>query len=533
MESETSSPTSLFVSIKEFGTSHSSAMKLGGLAGILLFSFWVGMSPRWDYAYPLHVDEWIHIGLAQGMLEERGLEFSYPYSGGQVSFHKEMGFHVLLGFLKSMTGAAWFEIFRIAPGLMLALLSFLAYAYGQRGGFGWAAALFVPLIPTSVQTLGPAFLVPVSAAMLFIPVTLMVLQGVRREDKGVSLWVLLILIGGALFIHPTTEAVITTLAVLFLVSFVVVAFAQRQYREGAGLIMAAGIRVLIPVLVLVLWLPDAKGLLDDSISTGSGGLADLGTNSGFLEAFGVVAVAVAVIGIFFFIARREYGAHGYILPIFTILLLTFLILFPVYSLGSERIYYRGWSYLGLLLSIFAGYGIALYWRSIPLMASFVGIKLQGKPSSVGWVKTPLWGAGIGVIILILIMGLPDSERRADYAGYYHVINDPIFEDFRWIAQHTPPTQMVAMLEPSLGWAYPPSAGPGERVFHAQSFPFTNPTTEKLREMLSSGEVDVAWLRGRGVSLFYDCLPQTFECQDFSNDELFKVRQGVYLVSKGD
>ena len=51
--------------------SHSTAMKLGGLAGILLFSFWVGMSPHWNYPYPLHVDEWIHIGLAQGVLGPR------------------------------------------------------------------------------------------------------------------------------------------------------------------------------------------------------------------------------------------------------------------------------------------------------------------------------------------------------------------------------------------------------------------------------------------------------------------------------
>ena len=131
------------------------------------------------------------------------------------------------------------------------------------------------------------------------------------------------------------------------------------------------------------------------------------------------------------------------------------------------------------------------------------------------------------------MGLPDSERRTDYAGYYNVINDPMFEDFRWIEQHTSPDQTVAMLEPSLGWAYPPVAGPDERVFHASSFPFTDPTTEKLREMRSSGEVDVAWLEGRDVSLFYDCQAQPFECQEFSNDELFKVRRGVYLVSKSN
>ena len=70
--------------------------------------------------------------------------------------------------------------------------------------------------------------------------------------------------------------------------------------------------------------------------------------------------------------------------------------------------------------------------------------------------------------------------------------------------------------------------PGERDFHAPSFPFTIPTTKKLREMLWSDEVHVGWLEHRGVFL-----PQTLVCQEFYDDELFKVRQAVYLVSTRD
>jgi hypothetical protein len=150
---------------REIWSSHSSALRLDGLAGILLFSFWAGMSPRWDYPYPLHIDEWFAIGYTQSTLEYGGLEYPNPYRPREVSFHPEMGFHLLLGFLKTVTGLSWMSLYRITSGVLLVLLAFLTYAFGYRSSFGWAAALFVPLISTSIRTLGPAFVVPVSTAV--------------------------------------------------------------------------------------------------------------------------------------------------------------------------------------------------------------------------------------------------------------------------------------------------------------------------------------------------------------------------------
>jgi len=505
--------------VKAMWARHSGILRLSGLVGILLFSFWVGMSPHWDYPYPLHVDEWIHISYAQSTLDTGGLE--YP-------LHKEMGFHLLLGFLKTMTGVSWMSLYRIAPGVLLALLAFLVYAFGHRGGFGWAGALLVPLIPTSVLTLGPAFLVPVSTAMLFIPVTLLLLHTMEGKSNGNSLWVLLVLIGGTLFVHPTTEGVVTALAVLYLGTHLLGALVRRRFREGAGLLLAVGVRLLIPLVVLGFWLPARiKQVSDQSISADPAHLSSLGTQTGFLEAFGIVAVSIAILGIFFFIVRREYSTQSYILPLFTGLLLCFLLFFPRYGLGPVEIYYRGWSYLGLLLAIFSGYGVALYFRSIPAVARAVASRLR--PTLSRWITVPLWSAGIAMLLFVLTTGLPGNEVRQSYAGYYHVVDDPVFADFRWIGQHTTPGQTVAMGEPSMGHAYSPVAGPGKAAFQAVSAPFTNPIAEKLRRMSASGEVDVPWLRKSGISLFYACLPQPSGCQEFTNKELFKVRRGVYLV----
>jgi hypothetical protein len=119
---------------KEIWASHATALRLAGLGGILLFSFWVGMRPHWDYPYPLHVDEWFAIGYAQSTLEYGRLEYPSPYNRGEVSFHPEIGFHLLLGFLKTVTSLSWMSLYRIAPGVLLALLAFLTYAFGHRSG---------------------------------------------------------------------------------------------------------------------------------------------------------------------------------------------------------------------------------------------------------------------------------------------------------------------------------------------------------------------------------------------------------------
>jgi hypothetical protein len=514
---------------KGIWASHSITLRLAGLAGIPLFSFWTGMDPHWDYPYPLHVDEWSHIGHAQHTLEAGRLEYPSPYNRWDVSFHREMGFHLLLGFLKTVTGLSWMDLYRFAPGVLLALLAFLTYAFGHRSGFGWAAALFVPLIPTSIRTLGPAFVVPVSVAMLFIPVTLLLLNTMEEKSRGKSLWLLLVLIGGTIFIHPPTEVAITVLAILYLAGFVVAALAQKRYGEGANLLLALGVRILIPVVTLVLWLPSAsQKVVEQSLSDSAYSATRLlGLHTGFHQAFGIVAVVVSVAGFYLFTLRGE-GVRSYVLPLFALLLLAFLVFFfPMYRLGPDILYERGWLYLGLLMVIFAGYGTALYFRSVPAIARAMASWLRLSPGS--WMAASLWSAGVAVLLLALTTGIIANENRQTYAQHYHVINNSMFADFRWMGQHSVPGQMAAMGEPSLGWAYPPVAGPGAEVYQAISAPWTNKAADKARTMLASGEADAPWLKKLGVSVFYTCRPRTFVCKELENKGLFKVRRGVYLV----
>lgn len=520
--------------LTDVSSRQSRSLGWAGLFGILAFAFWIGMNPHWDDPYPLHVDEWFAMGFAGATLDAGSLEYANPYARWQITFHQEMGFHLLLGFVKSVTGLSWMELYRVAPGVVSALLAFLVYAFGRRAGFGWAAALFIPLIPTSIRTLGPSFLVPVSVAMLFIPVTLLMLRESAGESRGKSLWILLLLIGGTLFVHPPTEGFVTALAVFYLGAFFFEALSRRQFAEGGRLLFAVGIRIAIPVLVIGLWLPKlATQALTQSISSdparASRFFAEFGPNQGFLEAFGIFAVALAVLGLFALLARGELRTQSYILPILALALLAFqLVWYPRFQTGPVIFYERAWSYLGILLAILAGYGIAYYYRSIPAIASVVSARLAILNAAA--IRTTLALVGAGVVLFVMTNALVGNEAREDYPRYYHLMNDTIAADFDWMGRHLGDDETVAIAEPGMAWAYPTIAGDGAAVLTAVASPWSNALADRLRLQLSTGQADVKWLRDREATVVYSCWPGTQSCQQFDAEGLLKVRRGVYLVA---
>ena len=520
----------LFSLAIEFCSGHSTTLQVAGLVGILFLSFWSGMNLHWDYPYPLHVDEWFGIGFAQGTLDSGALEYPNPYKQGQiVSYHPEMGFHLLLGFLKTATGLSWLGLYRIAPGVLVAGLAFLTFAFGRKSGFGWAAALFVPLIPTSVRILGPAFVVPVSAAMLFIPVTLLVLHNMDENNWKNSVLKLALLVTGAIIFHPPTGVVVTGLVGLYLMGFTWEYQGTKRYDVVARRFLHGLLLTLIPAVILWLWLPSfSKDALVQLDISGSDSVPTLGLITGFTGAFGIFGVIVFVLGLFVFIARHEFGVRSHMLTIFTGLLLAFLVfIFPVFGIGPDVLYRRGWLYLGLLMAIFAGYGVSVYFRAIPKIVQIAGSRFQGATST--WATITLWVFGAAALGFVLTGGLFGNESRRSYSTTYNVVNEEVFTDFRWIGEHSTPGQRVAMGESTIAWAYPPVAGPGTTSLEAVFSPFTNQRAERLRQMLSDGQADVPWLRESGVSIFYSCLPISFVCREMTNIDMFKVGHGVYLI----
>jgi hypothetical protein len=209
------------------------------------------------------------------------------------------------------------------------------------------------------------------------------------------------------------------------------------------------------------------------------------------------------------------------LPAFATLLLVFLnFVYPRYRLGPDDLYERGWSSLGLFMAILAGYSIAYYFQHIPSL-----IQRIGNPA---WARVILFTAGSALLVAAITTGIY-NDKRQDYADYYHMMDDSVYADFVWLGECTVPGHKVVLMEPSIAWAYPSLAGPGNTTAGAASAPFTTDWVKQVLKMLATGSVETEWLDQQGANVVYARLPGGSTYTKFSNSDLIEVRPGVYLV----
>ena len=145
------------------------------LVPILGLAFYIAFIPHLNYPYPIHVDEWVHLAWSKAMIGTGNVNFVDPFTGYSIMGIRnnlEAGFHLFWGVFQSVSGISWLTIFRYFPGVILMITVLSVYILARREGFGWEAALFTCLIPTTVGILGPAFIVPVAIGLLFLPLSL-------------------------------------------------------------------------------------------------------------------------------------------------------------------------------------------------------------------------------------------------------------------------------------------------------------------------------------------------------------------------
>ena len=141
------------------------------LVAVFGLSFYMALLPRLNYWFPLHVDDWIHLAHTQWITDSGRVTYLDPYSGGREVFvgNLEAGYQLWLAELLGATALSWISMSRLVPPLVLALIAFVAYAWGLKYGFGLEAAFFVTFIHSTIRFLGPAFMVPVVLGLMFFP----------------------------------------------------------------------------------------------------------------------------------------------------------------------------------------------------------------------------------------------------------------------------------------------------------------------------------------------------------------------------
>jgi len=449
--------------------------------------------PNLNYPYPLHIDEWVHIAYSNSLLRAAAINHPDPFSGasgGGVVAMLESGFHILFGVFHRVSGISWINISRYFPGIMFAVAALSVYVLARRVGFGWEAAFFTCLIPTTVGIMGPAFFVPVAMGLIFIPLSLFLVFYFR------TFWSYLVLFLFTLFMI-ITHATSAILLLLFLFPIVVL-YLKSDIKHSFILILVWA----IPFLVTLPWTIDlimstARSLV---VLKPLPAYHDLPR---IMYVYGYIPVGLALLGVFVLVLKGGVKNYGLVFGLMT----SSLMLATFYTLhyGDPAIYLRGILYVMLMLGIAAGAGLMAI-KNIELPAEL------GLPVIIRRIGYPICFA---LIIVILLTAIP---TRKDIP-YYLMIDKEDYEAFIWIRDNVDESHQMAVLNP---WKATAFTALTEKYVHARTHTAPTPKDKKALDFLNSGCKDTVFLNDNGISIVYN----RSSC---SNPDLVEVRKNVYLL----
>jgi hypothetical protein len=481
--------------------SRTSLIKAILLVAILGLAFFMALYPRLHYPYPLHVDEWMHLGYTNQILNFGHLSFPNPFQGGRydVGGHPETGYYIWLGTSLLATGSSWLVLSRLMPALVLALIAFVAYAWGRKRGFGLEAAFLATFIHTTIRFLGPAFLVPVTLGLVFFPLGLILLE---KMEEGWRPLPLIVLSLGALFLsHGTTAVAVGFVLVIFLIFYL--ALSKDLLRQKLPSLTCL---LLIPFSGLVIFLWNRAFVLNEIQNIINEEKIPLPAIPIPLPQLGYIMLALAVVGFGFIIARGGWRNYALLVP--TAILFFFVQFYRQwFNFGPDVLYERGWLYVMLLMAFIAGYGLSrLRWLGL------------------NFFKRWRWGVPAIYVALALVVVFAVVQRMEGYAkeDYYHVVDVPTYYDFNWIGGELP-RDSVALLNPYVGWAYVTISG--QYAYTSQAYPWGVEEANEISHFFMTGATDTEYLKERNVTILWDPFP-------VNNPDLVEVRQGLYILREG-
>jgi hypothetical protein len=194
--------------LKSSNTPGGRAAALLGVALVVtgILSYW----PHFDYVYPLHVDEWRHIGEARKLLN------------GQYGFWSlagfESGYHIFLAGL-SLFGFDLITSYRFLPPVFalasaIALHAFTFHLTRSRR-VSLLAVLFFAALPSNVNLLGLWFATPLTMAIPFIYLCMLLMHRGLNEGDARIILAFVLAFAGLLVIHPVSAFFVAAVAVLY------------------------------------------------------------------------------------------------------------------------------------------------------------------------------------------------------------------------------------------------------------------------------------------------------------------------------
>jgi hypothetical protein len=464
---------------------------------ILLPTFYMAFIPHIGYAYPLHGDEWMHMAYAETIVQTGSITFPDPFTGqGEVGVGSNLwvGFHIFWAMFQQVSGIPWIDLFRYFPSVIFMFTVLAVYILANRQGYGLEAAFFTCLIPTTRGLLGPAFMVPMALALLFIPLSLFMAFHIKHWAS----YLLIFLFTCFLLLSHATTAIILC---IILLPFAFISI-KADTRHSLGVIAALLLPFVLPFpWIFKLLLQNAGQLLTPRFISPYTTLPDL------LWEYGLLPLIFSFIGTVVLIVRGGRKNLGLIFGM--ALLLISMLVFVQLHYGLSTLYERGLTTMLIILSILAGAG--LFWiRKLRLLANFVHEHKSTLFRHAGNIACVILG------FLILTIAIPTRLS----ASFYHMIDDEDYRAFTWIKDNIGAEYITALVDPWKATAF--SAVTGKKVLH-RIWPHQEPVDDAIYKFLVSRCQDSAFLRDNRVSFIYNQLP----CD---NPDLIEVRDRVYITN---
>lgn len=480
------------------------------LALILVVVALVTYHPHWnpltgrEYRYPVHMDEYVHWGYAQAIVEQGTVTFRNPFTGGgagefTVEEHlHERSYQAWLGVFQGVTGVDWLHLFQFGPALVAVFLALCVYVVCQRWDAGLEGALLVACIPTTLRFLGPGFMVPIVFSLPFVALGLYCLF---HSDKVGGL-VAFSLIAAALWpIH-----VIGAFG-LFLLALLYAFFIARDEPRRA---VTVGAMATLPFL-------GAWDFYDRLIETGVLVLPFLPAAEQYLLFFGVLPLAASVVGVGWLL----YGKHGRRFAAggtlgVGLVLVEAVILYRLLTGEDPFILYdRAFMLLYLLGAIAGGVGLAVLRRGVEraLLRSRI-TRRWGVPSRA---------VHAGVLAAALLVGataVAASVTPQLEQPYYEILTNERYEAYKQAGETVNATYGFAIVEGLPTMPFTILAGHPTVYVHFPSSPAADPPY--LQDFFEGGANDTYLLVQEGATVVVTDRP-------VHNPDLVPVGDGVYVL----
>jgi hypothetical protein len=468
--------------------------------GILGLTFYLAHIPHINYPYPVHGDEWVHWAYSEAMLHAGSASFTDPFGGVAIlglETNFETGFHLFLVMFRLVTDISWLSIFQYLPAVIFMITVLSVFIFARKEGFGWEAALFTCLLPTTVGVLGPALLVPVAIGLLFIPLSLYL----AFNFKVWQCYLLLCLINiFLLLMHPPSAVIIFMITIPYILLNL-----RRNLKHSLGLILA----IVIPCTAGLIWLSDtlipiARNLFDAQTVDPSISLPPLVQKMGYLP------IAFSFVGIVWLLIKGGKNNHGLIFGL--LILVAMLLVFFRLHYGVTILYERGLVYLMLMLAITAGAGLARL-RMIRIPIGHIGGLKFFFIRNTGAILC------LASVVIILVTGIPNLQQNY----YNRFIDDKDYQAFIWIRDNLGDKYDKAILDP---WKATAFSAITQKSVYTRIHGSVKDSDVKAYDFLTSGCGDNSLLLEHGISIVYS----QWDCD---NTDLIKVAEGVYILGQAD